>query len=260
MELWERTTWLNKDIDYLFGNRITEYDMKSAGLSLSKKFKLLPESTIRDLESVSKQDRNIRMGLIQRKDKEYTKKLLDAFKQMRKEFFEANDLNESNLLSIKKDAFFVIDKKCHTTDFGEVKFDSKNKYTSYMYLNKLEFYFNTATKHVDIKGLGQGKTLDEIREAHKDFMLDFMLRYVRMKEIGVSGNPMDIFLRKFVEDYRNKQLPVGYYRELSKFNAYLVYDEVLGEYQYIKDVGTLDDVVIARNYYEYIVKLVSLCI
>ena len=260
MELWERTSWLNKNIDYLFGENIVEYDMKSAGLSLSKKYKLLDETTIKSLELMEKKDRNIRMGLIQRKDKEYTKKLLDAFKEMRKEFFEANGLNEDNLLTIKKDAFFTINKRCEYTDFGDVKFDSKNKYTSYIYMNKLEFYFNTKTKTVDIKGLGQGDDLDAIRENHKDYLLDFMMKYVRMKELGVTGNPMDRFLRQFVDDYRNLRLPVGYYRELSKYNAYSLYDSQLDENEYIQEVSSPEGVNISYNYYTYILKLVNLCI
>ena len=260
MELWERTSWLNKNIDFLFGDSIVEYDMKSAGLSLSKKYKLLDDKTIKSLEHMDKKSRNIQMGLIQRKNKEYAKQLLDAFKEMRKEFFTANGLDESNLLSIKKDAFFTINKKCKVIEFDEVKFDSKNKYTSYIYLNKLEFYFNTKTKQVDIKGLGQGEVLEAIRNAHGGFMLDFMMKYVRMKELGVYGNPMDRFLRQFVSDYRNKNLPPEYYIELSKYNAYKVYDEELDEYQYMRDIGDLEHVNIEYNYYTYIIKLVNLCI
>jgi hypothetical protein len=113
---------------------------------------------------------------------------------------------------------------------------------------------------VDIKGLGQGEVLDDIREKHKDFMLDFMLKFVRMKEIGVTGNPMDIFLRKFVYEYRHKQLPIGYYRELSKYNAYLVRTNGIDEYEYLKNVAYLDDVCIEKNYFDYIIKLVSLCL
>ena len=260
MELWERTTWLNKSIEYLFGDTIVEYDMKSAGLSLSKKFNLLPEDVIRDLENTPKKERNIKMGLIQRKDKAYTQALLDAFKEQRKEFFEANNLGEDNLLSIKKDAFFTINTKCHHTEFGDVRFDSKNKYTSYIYLNKLEFYLNTRNKVVDIKGLGQGEDLDAIRKLHKDYMLNFMLKYVRMKELGVTGNPMDRFLVDFVTKYRNKELDVGYYRQLSKLNGYLVYDEISGDWnnvQYFSDLTYTD---INYNYFNYIVKMVGISI
>ena len=42
-QLYKRTTWLNKNIDFSFGSSITEYDMKSAVLSLIKEFKMLPD-------------------------------------------------------------------------------------------------------------------------------------------------------------------------------------------------------------------------
>ena len=34
--LYERTTYLNKDIDYLFNIDIREYDLKDAGFSIIK--------------------------------------------------------------------------------------------------------------------------------------------------------------------------------------------------------------------------------
>ena len=39
-KLYERTLYLNKEIDYLFNCEIREYDLKSAGLNLIKYFKL----------------------------------------------------------------------------------------------------------------------------------------------------------------------------------------------------------------------------
>ena len=41
--LYTKTNYLNKNIDYLLNTDIREYDLKSAGLSLIKYFKLLPE-------------------------------------------------------------------------------------------------------------------------------------------------------------------------------------------------------------------------
>ena len=53
-QLYKRTTWLNKNIDFSFGSSITEYDMKSAGLSLIKEFKMLPDDEIQKLEALNK--------------------------------------------------------------------------------------------------------------------------------------------------------------------------------------------------------------
>ena len=41
--------------------------------------------------------------------------LSKAFKDMRKQFFIANGIEDSDILSIKKDAIFVIKKRCRNT-------------------------------------------------------------------------------------------------------------------------------------------------
>jgi hypothetical protein len=110
MNLYERSNWINPAYEYLFGKKIVEYDIQSAGFSLIKEYGLLDEKTIHDLDKVeSKKELVVKVGLIQKNNKEFAKKLSDAFKDARKRFFEANTLNEKNILSIKKDAFFTID-------------------------------------------------------------------------------------------------------------------------------------------------------
>lgn len=258
--LYKRSLWRNEIYEYLFGAKIIEYDMKSAGLNLVKQFNLLPRKVIEDLENTEKHQRAVKLGLIQRKNPEFAQKLSDAFKEGRRLFFQANELNEKNLLSIKKDAFFTVDKICDVTEFGEIHFVEKNKYTSFFYLNKLEFYFNTLLGQIDIKGLGQGDALEEVLSLHGDYLLDFMKRFCRMKEIMADKNMMDLFLSKFVRDYRNRELPVEYYRELDKGLSYRIYSEELEEYTNVKETTELDKLDIRKNYFDYIVPLVNLCI
>ena len=77
--LYEKDTFLNHNIPFLFNKEITEYDMKDAGFSLTKEFKLLDSDTVKMLESMDKVKRKIKMGKIQSSDrvyKENTRKLL----------------------------------------------------------------------------------------------------------------------------------------------------------------------------------------
>lgn len=258
--LWERSLWLNTTMEYIFGSRIVEYDMKSAGLSLVTYFKLLPESTIDDIRRMEKKARVIKLGLIQREDKEFAKKLSDAFKEARRMFFEANGLDEESILSIKKDAFFLVDSYPKTTEFGEIKFVEKNKYSTFFYLNKLEFYLNTKLKEIDIKGLGQNESLDKVKEMHGDYMLSFFQKFSKMKELNSDEVAMANFLCKFVKEYRNKELPIGYYRELNREHMYSVYDTELDQMLKIKDTGDTEKLDVSYNYFNYIVPLVNLCI
>ena len=91
MNLYERSSWINPKYEYLFGKKIVEYDMQSAGFSLVKEYKLLDEKTIQDLNNTgSKRELVVKLGLIQKKNKEFAKALSDAFKEARRRFFEAN--------------------------------------------------------------------------------------------------------------------------------------------------------------------------
>jgi hypothetical protein len=259
-ELYRRTSWINKNIDFVFGLSIIEYDIKSAGPSLCKEFKLLPKEVLDELDLMEKKAKNIKIGLIQKHDKEFTKNLLDAFCEARRRFLIANDLEEDDIISIKKDAIFVLNKICTKTDFGEIHFVGKNRYTSYFRLNKLEFYLNTNLNKVDIKGLGQGDELQKIVSLHGDYILKFMLDVSRMKERNVDRDIAARYLSDFVHKYRKKELPADYYRELSRENVFRIYDSSLNDYLRISEVEVTNDVEIGYNYMNYIVPLVGLFI
>ena len=65
--LYEKHNYLNKDIEYLISREIIEYDIKSAGFNLIKQYKLLDDAKILHLESLSKKQRQITIGLYQKK-------------------------------------------------------------------------------------------------------------------------------------------------------------------------------------------------
>ena len=66
-----KSNWTNKEIKYLKNVSIVEYDLQSGGLNIIKQFKLLPQEKINQLESFDKEKRNIAVGKLQIKDKDY---------------------------------------------------------------------------------------------------------------------------------------------------------------------------------------------
>lgn len=256
-ELYKRSLWLNKNIDFLFGMDIVEYDMHSAGLSLIKEFKLLPEEDIQVLDKMDKKSKNVKIGLYQ-KDKKFAKKLLECFVEARKRFITSNKLTEENVLSVKKDAIFVIDTPINNTDFGEIHFSRKNSYTSYLRLNRLEFYINTSTNIIDIKGLGQGEELEKVHELHDDYMLKFIMKFTKLRENMADKKVMTNYISNFCKKYRERKLPIGFYRELGKGNCYELFDDVMGEVISITDTSDIDNLIITSNYFNYIIPLASL--
>lgn len=249
--LYQRHNYLNKDIEFLVSNEIIEYDMQSAGFNLIKKFKLLDDYKIRYLESLDKKPRQIQIGLYQRQDKELKKKLNEKFIEARKWFFDNNNLTDSDILSIKKDAI-VTTKRCFETEFDNIRFVEKNEYTSYYYLNRYEFYYNKDT--LDVKGIS-----DELLELHRDYMLDFLFNFFKMNEISKKKKVIEL-IKDFSYYYKRRDLNIEYYRELNVQSVFKINERLFGEKLGLRSIGDKDAVDISYNYMHYIVPLIPILV
>ncbi len=195
--LYERHNYTNKNIDFIISTEIIEYDMVSAGLNICKEFKLIPEDAIRELEELPKKLRVIRLGLYQKTHKELVKQINEGFKEARKRFFEANNITNDDVISIKKDAIFVT-KRCKVKQFGYLKFEEKNVYTSYYRLDDKEFYFNNK-KGIDIKGIS-----DDLLSYHSDYMLKFLHRFFYMNETARTKITIENLIENKHSEYVKK--------------------------------------------------------
>lgn len=222
-ELWENETYINPNIFYLFNTEIIEYDIKSAGMNISRAFNLIDEKFYDKLKSLPKDKRVKELGLKQRNDYEFTENLKKAFVNTRRLFIEANHLSEENIVSIKKDAFFVT-KRCDETKFYDIiEFKEKNTYSSYIHLNrKIELYYNT--DKLDVKGIG-----DEKLKLHEDYILDLLKKFFVKMESDDKIKVID-FMRRFIDKYKRKELESGYYR---RFDGMSEFDVNMPESEYI---------------------------
>jgi hypothetical protein len=252
MYLYEKHLYLNKNIDYLISNEIVEYDIQSAGFNLLKKYKLVDENKIKHLESLDKKTRQVQIGLYIKYDKELGKKLNIKFVEIRKWFFEQNNLQDDEVLSIKKDAIMTL-RRCLNTELDNIKFVEKNIYTSYYHINNKEFYYNKDVVHV--KGID-----DELLKLHEEYMLDFLYNFFKMNEISKKKKVIEL-IKDFSYYYKAKKLEIGYYRELSNQSLFRLNDvyynkNVMG----VHDIGDVNKLDIGYNYFNYIVPLISILI
>lgn len=207
--IYKKDLYLNPDIMFAFNTEIIEYDIHDAGFSLTREYELLPESEIKDLDKLPKHERHVKLGKIQRKNKEYAKQLKDAFIDIRRRFFEANHIEESSVVSIKKDAIFSTEH-CMVKKFGNfIEFRDKNRYSSYIRLpDRTELYYYGGD--IDVKGID-----NENVEKHKSGMLDIIKNTFRLAETE-SKDVQLRYLGRIATKYKNLELPVDCYRE---FNA-----------------------------------------
>ena len=205
----DKSIWYNPNIEYLFNNEIIEYDLKDAGLNIIKEYKLLSISEINRLESLGKGfNRHKEIGLLQRNDKEFSQRLLDKFTHVRGLFIESNKLNDNNIISVKKDAFFIIGN-VNNTKFGNLEFRSKNSYSSYLRfpsIQNLEIYYNNHDP--SFKGIG-----DNAINKHRLYLYTFILDTIKMIENNSSSLKRKMI--KFISDYKYNLLDEEFYLEFN---------------------------------------------
>ena len=256
-ELWKKDSYLDKDISYLISTEIIEYDMKSAGFNLTKYYNLLDQDKIDYLSTLSKKRQTIQIGLYQKADKEYRNNLAKAFINMRKQFFEANNIQDSDVISVKKDAIFLT-RHCKEVEFGNVLFSMKNTYSSYYYMGNLELYLGD--NKLDIKGIK-----DEKLALHNPYMRETLFEFFKLIEKG-SFNYAIRQLKEFADYYKARQIPVGYYRELNASSKYRIkndlYSDIIGEKTDLlsDNVGDSSILDISYNYLNFIVPLINVLI
>ena len=208
-----KSTWLNPNIEYLFNDDIIEYDIHDAGFSLIQQYQLLPPEKIKELERIPKGiQRHIQVGVLQRDDKEFSKRLTDKFTEVRALFMMMNQLKDDSIISVKKDAIYTIGKVKRTT-FGKVKFMEKNHYSSYIRfpdISNLELYYGE--NGIDVKGMG-----DAAVNRHRLYMLEFLRKTI--KSIEQQDSSVKRKFMRFFNQYKFDELDEEFYIEFNNVSC-----------------------------------------
>lgn len=212
----------------MYVGEIIEYDMVDGGFSILKEENLLPPKELRRLETIPKGfDRNEAVGKLKySKDpaiKDTGKKLELLFGKYRHMFADANDLELTDIFSIKRDALFLKHYVART-EFGEyIKFKEKHQYDIYILLGKdelvtnyksrhktYEVYYNQFLDDISVKGIKDEK----INQYHMDYMIGIIKKYlhyiIQFDFVGATK-----YIVKVIDDYKFFRLPVGCYREFN---------------------------------------------
>lgn len=248
--IYNKDNYTNKEFDYIPSATIKEYDMKSAGMNILISKKLLTPEQIDYLNSLPKEKRNYEIGIMQKNNKDLVKVINMGFKEYRKRFFEANEIDSSNVISIKRDAIFVVNTRIKHTKFDSILFRSKNKYSSYYRINNIELFYSKRENRLDIKGIDD----DELKY-HKN-IISFLKKIIKLNEISnVSARR---YLYNFADRYRKLELNRGYYREFKVNGQFRLKSEMASAYFTIEVVDEYSDIEINYNYMNVILPLIKM--
>lgn len=207
--LYERDTYLT-DLPCIINSYIREYDISKANINILLYNNLISEEEYQHLFYLAKKEREITVGKMQLKSKEINEAIKNGFKEARYLLYMNNSLTESNIVSVKKDAVYTLNRDLVYTKFRNIEFKLKNVYTSFYHIDKLEFYFRSGTNEIlDIKGMGE-----ESISLHKHYLLDFFSYIFSLAETE-SLSIVIKELKGFLEAYKTRSLELGYYREFN---------------------------------------------
>lgn len=252
-ERWKNDNYRG-NIPFLFNSEIYEYDMKEAGFSLIQEFGLLPEMVIDNLKKYKKEQRKIEIGMLQRDSQEFTKNLNQAFKDARYSFFVKNDIEDNDIVAIKKDAIFL-NRKIKHEEFGKyIDFRIKNKYSAYVgVLDNIELYYVPGDMdmpgRIDVKGINDDKV-----KLHEGYMLELMAKFIHRMQ-SRPHEEVTRYMRDIIDKYKRKELDIGYYREFSFRSKFR---DRHGDYydEYWPD--EIDELDITYNFYNILIKLIQI--
>ena len=245
----EKSNWINKNIKYLKNVSITEYDIHDGGLSIISEYQLLPKNKIEKLKTYEKQQKNIVIGKLQAKNPDLAKNMVEGFGKARELFVTQNNIPIDNILTIKKDAIFLINmNNINGAVTKNIEFRPKNKYSSYINLCNKEFYLSFG--ELTIKGLSE-----ESINLQKDYLLSDICRFLSQAE-KIDSTLIVENLRKYSKEYLTKKLPLNTYRNLDN-GQFELFSDGLGDYTLEEiDETFLDDLNISYNYLNYVLPMI----
>lgn len=245
MELYERVNYLIED-KYIISSYIREYDISKANINILYYYKKINKSTYLYLYKSDRMTRQITIGNMIKADRSIYNTISSGIVEFKKKFFLSNDIQFDNVLSIKNDAIFLINKIPQCTKFDNIEFKLKNTYSSFYKIFQYELYYiyNRIhnTEKFSIKGIN-----DIVIKRHEKYFIDFLKTIfceIELQNFNEAANMIKIFYNDFI----NNKLDINYYRE---FNHNSEFKLNMG-FKYNPEYYTLPEV--NKRYYKYIDK------
>jgi hypothetical protein len=251
----EKHGYLNRDILNLKSAVIREFDLRDAGFSIIKNNNLFDDELKEKISQLSKQDKNVTIGKILRDHPNLSQFMMDELAKLRQKFVDSNNIKEENILSIKRDALFIMNQDARNLNIDGYTWQVKGKYSSYLYVNRKEFYYDPWSDTIDIKGLSS-----ETKESCSLFINDIK-RIIRSWE-KLPKDKLIRFLRDYRFNYLDRRLPLESYRELNRNFSYRLNFSIDNNLylSQIQNLETLEIVDISYNYINYIIPIIGLLI
>jgi len=216
MNLDDILTRINYSSSYniILNSFIREYDISKANINALYQRGVIDKTFYDTLYNADKSIREITIGNMIRDNKQIYNEIQAGIVNAKRELIVSNDIDLEDIVSIKNDAVFVMNRKLENTKFGLMDFKLNNTYNIFIKINRYEFYyyFNSfnGEEVLDVKGISDDKLV-----LHEKYFKDFLLALFNTLQIDGIVAAVNM-LQNFSLAYINRQLDIEYYR---KFNS-----------------------------------------
>lgn len=226
-ELWQKENY-TIDADFIIGSFIAELDIEKCNINILYNANVIDLDTYNFLYSADKHYREVWVGNNILKNNANNNKILsDGITEARRRFFELLHLEDNDIISIRKDSIFFIDKESRFMGNGVVeipfnksivRFKQKGVYTSFYKLKRrlVALYNNgrVTPETLSVAGISDDNLL-----LHEKYFSDFLKALFQTAEFRGIEEAINL-LKIFYLNYINLRLDKGYYREYNSFSRF----------------------------------------
>lgn len=228
-------------IEMIGAANIYEYDISKANINILFKYNKINKDLYLRLSNSDRLERQIYIGLMIKSNPDIGKIIKNGILEAKKGLFELNNINDIDILSIKNDAVFLINKVPSITNIDGIIFENKNIYNSFYTVNNLELYYRYDPVNLidvlDVKGIS-----DDNLKLHQDYFAD-LLKHI-FSVYTLEGKDSAVYeIAMISSQYNNKLFGNEYYRSFDYISKYRY---VFGNYI------TVSDMYLDTQYDEYL--------
>lgn len=229
----------NSSYNIILNSFIHEYDIAKANINALYSRGVIDKAMYDNLYNSDKAIREKQVGLMIRRDQNIYREIQNGIIDAKRQLIIANNIDLEDIVSIKNDAVFLMNRKLNNTTFGLMDFKLKNTYTMYIKINRYEFYYYynsyNQEEKLDVKGISDDKLV-----YHKSYFMDFLLSLFNTLQVdGII--PAINMLQNFSISYINRKLEPNYYRKFNSESGFdLLYDGRMWSSIYVSDINLID--------------------
>lgn len=217
-------------VSYLINHNIQEWDISKANISVLLRKGAITREKYNYYYNLPKHKREVSIGCLMRDNPNISRAVSEGLMEARKNFIEANNVEDWNILYIDKDSITTIDLNHMVIhEFGPVNFRPKNKYTSFYRLFGIDLlYFNDGNN----ESFRLKNANERIIPLHMQWFLDMVLAICYNGQEDIYGTLQ--MIKGIYAQYVSGNLPIEFYREFNQRSEFKF--KTSGVFEYYTDI------------------------